>query len=599
MTHRVRRGKVEPAKEQTIMKPLLYIFTLFLVVLLITGARADADCPYREYGWTAAIGAEGFDQARGVAADDAGNVYVVGSFEEVVDFDPSKRKDKIKAKGREGFPDIYLTTYSPEGLYRWTARIGGRGRNFALAATVTARDDIVITGDFEGKVDFNPSKRKDKHKSHGLSDAFVALLHPDGSYGWTRTIGGPGEEGAFGVTADNDGNIFVAGYFMLTMDFDPGRGVDQHTSHGAEDVFVTKFGPDGSYHWTRTFGGTGYDVGFGVTTDADNNVLVTGEFCGTVDFDPTEGKDIRQANGENDAFVVKLSPDGAYLWAATIGGPGRDGEKSDIAVDTADNVYYTGMFEETVDFDPTNGVDLRVSNGYCDLFISSLGPDRSYRWTRTVGGLGVDVALGIDVSDSGELGSVGNYSLTVDFDPGEGVDERTSNGGRDVFVTRYTTDGDYLMTDTFGGLDWETAYATAFDPESNLLVCGQFKSTDMDFDPTSGVDEHSSNGSNDLFTSKYYCGQCEVLEGHHVQGKRGKIKATIQTTAPGGTVKIEYTGPGDPIIKSFDIDDTGQAKFTLKKLKKGDYHCLITKINDPAGNKLCEGDLAPRTATVK
>ena len=581
------------------MKPLLYIFTLFLVVLLITGTRADADCPYREYGWTAAIGAEGFDQARGVAADDAGNVYVVGGFEQTVDFDPSKRKDKIKAKGREGFPDIYLTTYSPEGLYRWTASFRGSDMDVGNATAVTDDGDVAVTGIFQGKVDFNPTKRKDKHKSHGLSDAFVALLHPDGSYGWTRTIGGPGEENAFGVTADNDGSIFVTGYFMLTVDFDPGRGVDQHTSNGAEDVFVTKFGPDGSYHWTRTFGGELCDVGWGIATDADNNVLVTGEFRGTVDFDPTEGKDIRQSNGENDAFIVKLGPDGSYLWAATIGGPGRDGEMGDIAVDPAGNVYYTSEFTETVDFDPTEGVDIRVSNGVADLFISSLGPDRSYRWTRTVGGLGVDVGLGIDISDSGELASVGNYSLTVDFDPGEGVDERTSNGDRDVFVTRYTTDGDYLMTDTFGGLDTETAFEAAFDPESNLLVCGEFKSENMDFDPTSGVDEHSSNGSRDLFTSKYYCGQCEVLDGHHVQGARGKIKATIQTTAPGGSVKINYTGPGEPIIESFDIDDTGQASFKLKKLKKGDYHCLITKIKDPDGQTLCQGPLAPRPVTVK
>jgi len=155
------------------------------------------------------------------------------------------------------------------------------------------------------------------------------------------------------------------------------------------------------------------------------------------------------------------------------------------------------------------------------------------------------------------------------------------------------------MTDAFGGVDTETAFAAAFDPESNLLVCGSFRSTNVDFDPTSGIDERSSNGSRDLFTTKHYCGQREALEGHHVQGARKKIKATIQTTVPGGSVKIEYTGPGDPIIESFDIDDTGQAKFTLKKLKKGDYHCLITKIKDADSKTLCQGPLAPRTATVK
>jgi len=580
------------------MKPLLYILNVLFVVSLITGTRAVADCPHREYGWTAAIGAEGFDQARGVATDDAGNVYVVGGFEQTVDFDPSKRKDKIKAKGREGFPDIYLTTYSPEGLYRWTARMAGSGNDIGKAAALTPPGDIILTAIFSKKVDFNPTKRKDKHKSNGSSDVSITLLHADGSYGWTRTIGGPGEESPFGVTADNDGNIFVTGYFMLTVDFDPGRGVDQHTSNGAEDIFVTKLGPDGSYHWTRTFGGSFFDVPHGIATDADGNVITVGDFREQVDFDPTEGEDIRQAVGESDFFVTKYGPDGCYLWTRTVGGVDRE-EVNGVGLDADGKIYAAGFFFGTVDFDPTGGVDQRISHGSADVFITSLTADGSYRWTRTIGGLGGDSALGIDISDSGELASVGSYSLTVDFDPGEGVDERTSNGDRDGFITRYTTAGEYVMTDTFGGLDREIPWAAAFDPESNLLVCGEFYSTDVDFDPTGGIDVHSSNGSADLFTSKYYCGQCEVLEGHHLQGARGKIKATIQTTAPGGTVKIEYTGPGDPIIESFDINDTGQASFKLKKLKKGDYHCLITRIKDAAGNKLCEGDLAPRTVTVK
>jgi len=119
------------------MKVLPTFLSVLAVALIICAPNVLADCPYTEYGWTSAIGAEAFDQARGIAVDDDGAIYIVGSFEQIVDFDPSKRKDKLKAKGRDGHPDIYLTSYSGEGLYRWTARIGGSAAEYGDAVTMT------------------------------------------------------------------------------------------------------------------------------------------------------------------------------------------------------------------------------------------------------------------------------------------------------------------------------------------------------------------------------------------------------------------------------------------------------------------------------
>ena len=153
-----------------------------------------------------------------------------------------------------------------------------------------------------------------------------------------------------GTAADNEGNIIVAGDFMATVDFDPGRGVDNRTSNGGEDVFVTKLGPKGSYQWTRTFGGSLRDTAWGVATDADGNVIVTGEYRGTVDFDPTEGEDIHRSEGERDFFITKLGADGSYHWTHTAGGVKID-QGLDVTVDTQGNVYVAGAFEETVDFD--------------------------------------------------------------------------------------------------------------------------------------------------------------------------------------------------------------------------------------------------------
>jgi len=457
------------------------------------------------------------------------------------------------------------------------------------------RDDLCNVG-----VDFCPGRARAKRKSQGFSDIFVTMLESDGSCGWTRTIGGVASDIGYGIAADSASNILVSGWFENRVDFNPGRGVDEHVSVDySRDVFVTKLGADGSYCWTRTFGGPLQDIGWRIATDSQGAAIVVGEFCGTVDFDPGEGEDLHVSEGDSDIFITKLGSDGSYQWTHTAGGPFWEGADA-VATDALGNTYSTGGFQNTVDFDRRGGGDVHVSNGLFDVFVTKRGPDGSYHWTRTFGGEAIESGFGIALDDSGVLVVGGNYSGTVDFDFTEGVDEHTAKGGRDAFITRMTADGGYIFTDTFGGSQGNDGVQDlAIGADGSVIACGSFESLNVDFDPTSGVDPHSSNGSFDLFITKHYCGQCEVLEGHHVQGKRGKIKATIQTTAPGGTVKIEYTGPGDPIIESFDIDDTGQAKFTLKKLKKGDYHCLITKIKDPAGHPLCQGPLAPRPVTVK
>ncbi len=547
--------------------PDCIIAVMFATVLLAAVPHALADCPYTEYGWTAAIGAEGFDQARGVGVGPDGAAYVIGSFEDTVDFDPSKRKDKFKAKGSSGYPDIYLTSYSREGSYRWTARMGGASHDFGDAVTVTRSGDVVLTGAFYEKGDFNPTKQRDKHQSRGAGDIFVTLLHPDGSYGWTRTFGGEGSDVGWAVAADNEGNIIVAGYFKLRVDFNPGRRVDKRRSNGGEDVFVTKLGPNGSYQWTRTFGGSLRDTAWGVATDADGNIIITGEYRGTVDFDPTkEGKDFHTSNGEDDVFITKLGSDGSYRWTHTFGGPSINDKGFGVVTDEKANVYVTGAFVGKVDFDERGGGDVRVAQGFSDIFVTKRAPDGSYLWTQTFGGEAIEAGVAIVFDGSHSLVITGNYSGTVDFDFTEGVDEHTAVGGRDVFVTRMTTEGGYVRTDSMGGGETDAGVGVAVHSDSSVVVVGSFRSVAADFDPTSGVDRRSSNGSKDFFITKHYCGRCEFVERHTVVGKRGKIISTVRALAPGGKVTVECSGPGEPVRKSAKISDDNTATLKFKNL---------------------------------
>ena len=140
---------------ETAMRLLSLILSVLCVASCICAGNAVADCPHREYGWSRTAGSPAFDQARGVAVDTLGNTYAVGLFEGKLDFDPSKRKDQFKSKGKN---DAYVTGYSPDGVYRWTRAFRGADYDIAFGVAATPGENIAVTGKFQRRVDPNVAK---------------------------------------------------------------------------------------------------------------------------------------------------------------------------------------------------------------------------------------------------------------------------------------------------------------------------------------------------------------------------------------------------------------------------------------------------------
>jgi len=107
--------------------------------------------------------------------------------------------------------------------------------------------------------------------------------------------------------------IYVTGSFLDTVDFDPGPGIDNQTSNGIFDCFLSKFDTSGIVLWTNVWGGAGWDKGTGVSIDQAGNVYATGYFSDVVDFDPGPGED-NHATTESyfGIFLVKYLPDGGW-----------------------------------------------------------------------------------------------------------------------------------------------------------------------------------------------------------------------------------------------------------------------------------------------
>jgi len=392
-----------------------------------------------EFQWARTWGGFITDAGSGLAIDGNGNIYVTGLFSNNVDFDPGPGVDEHTSNGSE---EIFLSKFDSSGEFLWAHTWGGEYADWGNAVGIDGSGNAYITGDFEGTVDFDPGTGADERTSKGAFDIFLSKFNSNGDFQWACTWGGSDADLGNGIAVDASGNAYVAGLFEGTVDFDPGPGVDEHTSNGYGDIFLSKFSSSGEFQWARTWGGVNYDEGYGVAINGSADAYVTGFFQGTADFDPGPGVDVHTTNGSHYVFMSKLNSNGDFQGARTWGGDGDDVGYG-IAVDGNGNAYVTGFFQGTADFDPGPGVKEHTSNGLADIFLSKFDSNGDFQWARSWGGGNNDYGNGVAIDGSGNAFVTGGFRENVDFDPGPGVDEHTSNGGHDIFLSKFPPDGNW------------------------------------------------------------------------------------------------------------------------------------------------------------
>ncbi len=470
--------------------------TLFLATILFlpqsTLASTDVD-----FGWANRMGGTGYDRASSMDVDSSGNSYITGSFQDTVDFDPGVGIFNLTGAGE----DIFISKLDKSGKFLWAKRIGGMGDDEATAISLDSEGNIYITGYFQDTVDFDPDAGVYPLTSAGSQDVFVSRLDGSGNLIWARRMGGEGADLPRDLFVDPDGNVYITGYFQKTADFDPGPGTVELTSAGVNDVFVARLDGNGGLAWARSWGADFEDQGYGITVDADGSVYTTGLFTRLVDFDPGSGVFHLFGGDWPEIFVSKLDGSGNFIWAKAMGEL-HDEVGYDLALDLDGNIYITGFYKETVDFDPGSGTYNLTSNGLADAFIFKLDKNGNLGWAKSIGGADSDIGSAIEIDSNGNVYIAGYFGDTVDFDPGVGISTLTSAGGWDIFITKLDSDGNFAWAASMGGSQHDFINSgLSIDPSGNVYTAGFFWGT-ADFDPGTGKLELTSAGAIDIFVSK-------------------------------------------------------------------------------------------------
>ena len=292
------------------------------------------------------------------------------------------------------------------------------------------------------------------------------------------------------VETDTKGNIYAAGIYTGTVDFDPGPGTANATSLASDDIFILKLDSTGAYQWVSTFDGTGIEHPKALTIDVSGNVYLAGNFSGTVDFDPGPGTANKTAPGCNcnfiptDGFILKLNQNGNYVWSKfLIGNPWED-DPNDIAVDNNKNIIVTGEFRDTVDFDPGPGTFyLNTKGGFYNYFILKLDSVGNFLWAHDFDNHTISAitsrGIGVTVNHSGEIFTTGNFHESLDFDPGPDTNMLYRDSGG-AFINKFSANGDFLWAKNFN-VSW--VRDITLDPFGDLLLAGEAGSGDVDPGP--------------------------------------------------------------------------------------------------------------------
>ncbi|KXX70922.1 T9SS type A sorting domain-containing protein [Flammeovirga sp. SJP92] len=307
---------------------------------------------------------------------------------------------------------------------------------------------------------------------------------------WAINSMQPSTSGPISIDSDTAGNVVSVGRFFGNKDFDPSPTSTFTLTTNTTVTYIQKLDINGNFLWAKALSGPGQSKTRQVRTDVEGNIYIVGRFNGTVDFNPhpslTENRTALIMNTiyyEN-PFVLKLDPNGNFLWVYTAEGNGIN-EAIDVDVDSYGNVYATGFYFNVTNFTPAPGWGNIHSSvgGSVDIFVVKLNKYGQFQWVNTTG------LLYRDEPNSIKVGSDNYVYCSGTFDD--------SAGNRSAYIQKIDPNNNVVYVKTFylnGPVNKLTDLE--LDSEDNIYLYGAFAGT-TDFDPNSGTSFVTASGTND------------------------------------------------------------------------------------------------------
>jgi hypothetical protein len=244
----------------------------------------------------------------------------------------------------------------------------------------------------------------------------------------------------------------------------------------------------GNTLWSKSFGGTEYVDGRSVATNAAGDVLIAGNFAGSLSF----GGETFYSAGHSDIFIAQFTSDGDHVWSKSFG-DAENQDVSEITVDHDGNIVLKGSFLGTLDFGGGPMISMGAPDSY-DEYVVKLTSKGDYLWSKRFPGANLPSSVHMAVDRGGNVLCTGNFAGSLDVGGGA----LTSAGLANFFIVKYDSSGAHVWSRSFSNTDYLHAAGIASDHSGNVLLAGAFSGN-----PDSGGLKLAGAGGIDAFIAKF------------------------------------------------------------------------------------------------
>ena len=447
------------------MKYFLSSILSFISSFIIAQTSIHSELIYNTY-----FGGNEGDEARSIAIDKDDNFYIFG-YTLSTDLPTSSASFQDTLKGSY---DTYITKFDSSGNHIWTTYLGGSNVEIASSIKTTNDNHLIVLG-YTNSNDFPTSSGAYQTINAGQYDVFIIKIDTDGNIIWSTLFGGMGGELGIDVSIDLNNNILVGGQ-TNSSNFPSTAGAFQPLPLGGNDAFVAKFNSLGQLLWATCYGGTSTEDAHAITSDFENNVIITGM---TNSSDITISPNALQSNNKGffDIYIAKFSSSGNFIWGTYFGGTNYD-DIYGIHCDSSSNLYLAGR-TSSIDFETTPNAYQATKNNGIDACLFKLSKNGELIWSTYLGGNGDDFADKILIDRNNNVTTLINtLSDTISL-PADTIFTNYPINFEKAFILTLDSSGMPIWSAYFGGNSIDRAFDFKIATGGKLFFTGTTESINI------------------------------------------------------------------------------------------------------------------------
>jgi hypothetical protein len=275
--------------------------------------------------WVRTGGGTSSEYGYGIAVDANGNVYVAGYYYSNPAYFGSWSLATVTT------PDVFVVKYDANGNVQWAARMAGTSTDILYNLAADGAGNVYLTGYFSTSTVFYSAGATTGTTLSAVGsgvEAYVAKYNTNGVFQWARAIGGSSSEYGYGVGVDQNGNVYVAGYYYSNPLYIGSTAMSLSMPYATPEVFLASFDANGNARWAaHGLVGTSTEILYDMSTDANGNCYLTGYFYSNPAYAISAGGSssvtLYPASTTPDVYAVKFNSSGVVQWARAAGGPAQ------------------------------------------------------------------------------------------------------------------------------------------------------------------------------------------------------------------------------------------------------------------------------------